>query len=87
MSNKKQTAVEWLLKQLEHQVSDDGKQTMSLKVSGYLREQAKELEKQQHEETSTHMVNYAIHCISNLKESDFDKKFEQYYTETYGGNK
>ena len=43
----KQTAVEWLLDQLENQVSDDGKQTMSLKVTGFLREQAKEMEKQQ----------------------------------------
>jgi hypothetical protein len=43
----KQTAVEWLLDQLENQVSDDGKQTMSLKVTGFLREQAKEIEKQQ----------------------------------------
>ena len=41
------TAVEWLLDQLENQVSDDGKQTMSLKVTGFLREQAKEMEKQQ----------------------------------------
>jgi hypothetical protein len=43
----KQTAVEWLLDQLENQVSDDGKQTMSLKVTGFLLEQAKEMEKQQ----------------------------------------
>ena len=42
----KQTAVEWLLNQLENQVSDDGKQTMSLKVTGFLRERAKEMEKQ-----------------------------------------
>ena len=41
------TAVEWLLDQLENQVSDDGKQTMSLKVTGFLREQAKEMERQQ----------------------------------------
>jgi hypothetical protein len=48
---KKVSAVEWLLEQLEYQVSDDGKQTMSLRISGYLREQAKEMEKQQHSET------------------------------------
>ena len=46
----KQTAVEWLLDQLENQVSDDGKQTMSLKVTGFLREQAKEMERQQMKE-------------------------------------
>ena len=43
----KQSVVEWLLDQLENQVSDDGKQTMSLKVTGFLREQAEEIEKQQ----------------------------------------
>lgn len=43
----KQTAVEWLLGQLENQVSDDGKQTMSLKVTGFLRDQAKEMEREQ----------------------------------------
>jgi predicted Ser/Thr protein kinase len=44
---KKVSAVEWLLEQLENQVSDDGKQTMSIRISGYLKEQAKEIEKQQ----------------------------------------
>jgi hypothetical protein len=58
----KQTAVEWLLDQLENQVSDDGKQTMSLKVTGFLREQAKEMEKQQIIE---HSVELAKLLFSN----------------------
>jgi hypothetical protein len=67
----KQTAVEWLLDQLENQVSDDGKQTMSLKVTGFLREQAKEMEKQQ-----------IIDAYEKGKYS-FGKDAEQYYNETF----
>jgi hypothetical protein len=71
---KQQTAVEWLLNQLEHQVSDDGKQIMSLKVNGYLREQAKEMEKQQ--------------IIEAFKNGDCNGTFEtinseQYYNEKF----
>ena len=80
-SNKKQTAVEWFISKLTEKPIEDINDEYWFGIIG----QAKELQKQQHEETSTHMVNYAIHCISNLKESDFEKKFEQYYNETYGG--
>jgi len=55
----KQTAVEWLLDQLENQVSDDGKQTMSLKVTGFLREQAKEMEKQQQGYSEEEMLEFS----------------------------
>ena len=72
----KQSAVEWLLDQLENQVSDDRKQTMSLKVRGFLREQAKEMEKQQ--------IIDAFN-LGQQKEAkqEFWTKGEQYYNETF----
>jgi hypothetical protein len=69
----KQTAVEWLLDQLENQVSDDGKQTMSLKVTGFLREQAKEIEKQQ-------IIDAYWEGSSNW---DNETEAEQYYNEQF----
>ena len=84
MSNKKQTTVEWLIEKLQNRQNGifDGFPHLSLDE---IYNQAKELQKQQHEETATHMVNYASHCILNLKESDFEKEFDDYYTEIYGG--
>jgi len=72
------TAVEWLLDQLENQVSDDGKQTMSLKVTGFLREQAKEMEKQQiidAWENGNHTEMRGGKVIKSIS--------EQYYNETF----
>lgn len=76
----KQTAVEWLLNQLENQVSDDGKQTMSLKVTGFLREQAKEMEKQQQgyseEELLEILASYADWSING--DCTYYEWFEQF---------
>ena len=69
------TAVEWLLEQLENQVSDDGKQTMSLKVTGFLLEQAKEMEKQQIIDAVTEANK------SNNRNVSLNPK--QYYNQTY----
>ena len=76
----KQTAVEWLLDQLENQVSDDGKQTMSLKVTGFLLEQAKEMEKQQ-------IIDAHINGQSEYDKGAYRKEVEDnseyYYNETF----
>ena len=75
MSNEtKKTAVEWLIEQLEqHHVKIDIKNTV-------VYQQAKEMEKER-------MIEFAqsyavIHCMG-----DITKNAEQYYNETYGGNK
>jgi hypothetical protein len=61
MSNKQQTAVEWL----QVQLNENGKLSV---VDFY---QAKEMEKEQHQETYHQGLN------SNFQD------FEQYYNETY----
>jgi len=76
----KHTAVEWLLDQLENQVSDDGKQTMSLKVTGFLREQAKEIEKQQIIDAYGVKVKHSIEQGTTVYTQTFG---EQYYNETF----
>ena len=76
MSNKKQTAVEWLWGQIKPICDFDN-------VPDSILEQAKELEKQQHEETwydSTLQFDNAAQMTNK-------KLFEDYYNETYGGNK
>jgi hypothetical protein len=85
--NKKQTAVEWLIEQLEEK--GDLRETPSIRniqlnidTSDYmeLKQQAKEMDKER-------MIEFAqlyavIHCMG-----DITKNADEYYTETYGGNK
>ena len=79
MSNNKQTAVEWLKKELEDYGSNSH---LSLDWNTFdeLAEQAKAMEKEQ------------IIDACNLQRNDYkgmptyNKSGEQYYNETYGGN-
>ena len=80
----KQSAVEWLLDQLENQVSDDGKQTMSLKVTGFLREQAKEMEKQQQVYNKEEPIQEILENLENqlkkvIKEHPIDVNEDNYW--------
>ena len=69
--DKQQTAVEWLVDQLEkHYVFQDIKNT-----TAFL--QAKEMEKGKLEDA----------WVEGVKNWNPSKTFEQYYEETYGGNK
>jgi hypothetical protein len=68
MNNKQQTAVDWIEQEML-------KGNLSLKE---ILEQAKEMEKEQHENTWDD---------SFLFKDDWEMKFEQYYKETYGGDK
>jgi hypothetical protein len=73
MSDKKQTAVEWLFNQIPDH--------LRLTRSGFeMLQQAKELEKQQIIEAFWNGDN--IDCISEQNIKEFA---EQYYNETYGG--
>ncbi len=87
MSNdKKQTAVEQFIEQIEeqgHSWENASIKTIeiSIKVEDYLKlkQQAKEMEKAQ-------MCKFAYKCHNHYKVyGDFN--IEQYYNETYGGNK
>ena len=76
-NNKQQTAVEWYANQLHRVVSDTTE--ASTHNHKELLEQAKEMEMEQKANT----WNNAINAV----EKDKWESFEQYYNETYGGNK
>lgn len=70
------TVVEWLIEQLEinNYISEN---------AHWLIDEAKEMEKQQLENCAIHFTNYAIDTIEGKKEIGGQKKFEQYYNETF----
>ena len=71
---KKQTAVDWLEEQLEQALLRYGQ--ISVKYLKIHTERAKQMEKEQHEET------WASAWNESAKSGDFEK----YYNETFGGN-
>lgn len=88
-NNNKQTAVDWIIKQLEKQKQilkdhfEDGKwnedRRSEIDNCILICEQAKQIEKEQHSETW-------IDAQANLRELTFigkEKRFEDYYNETY----
>ena len=76
-NNKEQTAVEWFANQL-HRVVSNTTDALTYNHKELL-EQAKEMEMEQKANT----WNNAINAV----EKDKWESFEQYYNETYGGNK
>ena len=76
-NNKQQTAVEWFANQL-HRVVSNTTDALTYNHKELL-EQAKEMEMEQKANT----WNNAINAV----EKDKWESFEQYYNETYGGNK
>jgi hypothetical protein len=70
MENKKQTAVEWLVEQINQ---DYPEMTWAYKDEC---EQAKAMEKEQ--------IIEAHNIGRNDKHNDFDREGEQYYNQTYG---
>jgi hypothetical protein len=76
-NNKQQTAVEWYANQL-HRVVSNTTDALTYNHKELL-EQAKEMEMEQKANT----WNNAINAV----EKDKWESFEQYYNETYGGNK
>jgi FtsZ-binding cell division protein ZapB len=69
----KMTAVEWLIKQLTPSIS------LQQKHIDELKEKAKQMERQQ-------MCKFAYKCHNHYKVNG-DFKIEDYYEQTYGGNK
>ena len=83
MENKKQqTAVEWLQEQLEC-FGDNQELQMPWTTSDELFEQANEMEKQQMKLIYQGLLQ---NVGTPIKQSDLPT-FEQYYEQTYGGNK
>ena len=76
-NNKQQTAVDWYANQL-HKIVSNTTDALTHNHKELL-EQAKEMEKEQKANT----WNNAINAV----EKDKWESFEQYYNETYGGNK
>jgi hemoglobin-like flavoprotein len=78
-NNKQQTAVEWFF--------------MTMNICGLLPNeeiveyynQAKEMEKEQHEATALAMIEYALDNIEGKNNLNGKDAFEQYYEQTYGG--
>ena len=73
-----QTAVEWLIEQLTPSIS------LQQKYIDEYREQAKEMEKQQHEETALSMAEILLDKLEGKNDLPSKELFEQYYNETYG---
>jgi len=73
MENKKQTAVEWLVEQLEeHHVKIDIKNTVVF-------QQAKAMEKEQMKDFVTTFLSSASPAVNSFIRDEFEK----YYNETY----
>jgi hypothetical protein len=84
----KQTAVEWLEEQLREYDFSPRDNTYLIEIPSWIWtekvEQAKEMEKQQHQET------FKQSRQAKIFEKDMPpvwESWEQYYNETYGGNK
>jgi hypothetical protein len=73
--NKQQTAVEWLVQQLRNNENIRWRGTRLIELA----EQAKEMEKEQHIKS----WDSALEALGLDEWEDF----EQYYQQTYGGNK
>jgi hypothetical protein len=88
-NNKQQTAVEWLAEQMEilhydywaeHISKDEKNQRLK-----QLKEQAKEMEKEQHGKTWDTAMDNLDARGGNIVRAYVD--FDDYYNETFGGNK
>jgi predicted oxidoreductase (fatty acid repression mutant protein) len=72
-NNKQQTAVEWLVEQMPTAFKN-------LTINKKIIQQAKEMEKQQ-------IINSHLTGLIHPLEMEATKQAEQYYKETYGGEK
>jgi hypothetical protein len=89
MSNKKQTAVQWLVKELNQKID-----FIPLEKWDMIRDiiqQAKEMEKEQKINFAYDYINSgAIGCLwdgDSAPELDIDTDPKQFYEQTYGGDK
>jgi hypothetical protein len=87
MSNEKQqTAVEWLIEQLTKNPLPQSKDEF---IDGDLVDiikEAKEMEKEQHEETALSIVEILLDNLEGKNDLRGNEAFEHIWNETYGGN-
>lgn len=76
MSDKKQTAVDWLIEQYQ-KMRENGDNDMRTVI--HFAEKAKAMEKEQHEETWFDSTKQ----FDNAAEMVYKKEFEDYYNETF----
>ena len=81
MSNKKQTGVEWL-EQINNHCKKYGRTIEQKDI-----EQAKEIEKVRMQSTWIAALDYAIELLKGLNNLESKDAFDQFYNETFGGNK
>ena len=81
MSNKQQTAVEWLIENLEN-YNTPSCLSLDWDIFYELCDQAKEMEKERMIEFTDDFWFYCVNRDGSIKITP-----EQYYNETYGGNK
>jgi hypothetical protein len=74
----KQTAVEWFEQQL-----DD----LDIEIPFSIFEQAKEIEKEQKEETWVKAIDYSIMVLKDKTSKTSKEAFDEHYELTYGGDK
>jgi hypothetical protein len=75
-----QTAVDWLVSELNHCLESNGKIEVVPELLVKLQEQAKQMDKEQ-------KIEFAKQCLNKALDTDIRtayKKVEQYYNETYG---
>jgi len=77
---KNKTAVEWLIEEMKKQYHLTNETLMDF-------EAAKELEKQQKEETWCDAIDYSIMVLKDKTSKTSKEAFDEYYELTYGGNK
>jgi hypothetical protein len=92
MSNNKQhTAVDWSVEKLASLTFDYMAGFISKReyeeLSKVVIREAKEMEKERLEETWIAALDYGIEKLKGLNDLESKDAFEQYYNETYGGNK
>jgi hypothetical protein len=89
INNKQQTAVEWF--SVRRDVLEIEVRLGKLSPIEYAEEltkaeqQAKEMEKEEHEATALAMIEYALDNIEGKNNLNGKDAFDQYYNETYAG--
>jgi ribosomal protein S7 len=78
----KQTAVEWLWEQIDNAIPYQNIKTSQ--VFSELLEQAKQMEKEQHDKTS---LDWFLEGKARMSNNRKWNNFEHYWEQTYGGNK
>ena len=87
MSNdKQQTAVDWLYQHLFPKQLDGFSEEEWSKIDVAF-QQAKEMEKEQKEETWVKAIDYSIMVLKDKTSKTSKEAFDEHYELTYGGNK